>query len=185
MRGKAAAAALFAAAFLVAPSPLAAQSARTAAEPAARLVRGAEPVLGLPGFGANAFPAIYGEYRLAAAPDAPAVRVWASREALYFAPGAWKSGRAGDYRAYRRAAGPDERELPAGGSFRLVALDRPLPTGGQGGRPEDWSLVAAFPAETAADTEAGFMAALTGRFAYFALSAKSPADVSLPAYLEF
>lgn len=128
---------------------------------AALLVRGTEPVKGLPGFGDNAFAAIYGEYDLGEA--IPPVRVWATREPLYFHPDVWKERRLGGYAGLERVA--DD------GNLFAVTL-----TG------SEWTVLVAYSEEGlgAAGSDRFFRGFLS-RFSLFVAGAKLPTDVSFPA----
>ncbi len=149
---------------------LCAAGAAPAAPEWAILVRGVQPVKGIPGFGANAIPALYGEYRLASL--AEPVAVWATREGLYFDPRIWKGRRAGGLAVRERSAGT-EAAFPV--PRTLVAAESAA----------DWTVVAAFPGDTAGNAEVDrFMRAFAERFARFALAAKLPTDVSFPAVLD-
>jgi hypothetical protein len=133
-------------------------------EPRAILVRGTESVKGLPGFAANAFEAIYGEYRLEA--SGATVQVWATREALYFDPAAWTK-RVGGYAPQRRT--------DADGSV-ILAAEPSVP---------GWTAIAVFPPNGVAATEMDlFFRLFLDRFSHFLVGAKVPTDASFPATIE-
>ncbi len=149
---------------------LCAAAATSAEAEWALLTRGVQPVKGVPGFGTNAIPALYGEYRLDSL--AEPVAVWATREGLYFDPRIWKGRRAGGLAVRSRAAGTEDA-FPA--PRTLIAAESAA----------DWTVVAAFPGDTEGNAEVDrFMRAFAERFARFALSAKLPTDVSFPAVLD-
>lgn len=145
------------------------------------LIRGTEPVRGLPGFGRNAIPALAGIYQIQSREGRPplALQVWASREWLYFKSSRWTSaGRSGQVslegsvsRVWQQELGPTEGVLwayelkangPEGSRWTLIVHEAPLET-------EDQSLLARF------------YGALLRRFVYFIESARRPEDVSFPA----
>ncbi len=130
------------------------------------LVRGTLQVRGVPHLPANAVPALYGEYRLDAAP----VRVWVVREELFLTP-EWeeipfRSPQGTRIRAYSRTVGTREA---TGTAFAL--------------RDSAYWILAEAPA--ALSNPAAFLETLAARLAYFAAQAKSPGDLSLPAVLEY
>ncbi len=136
----------------------------------ALLVRGSLPVKGIPGFGANAIPALYGEYRVASLSEP--VAVWATREGLYLDPRIWKGRRAGGLAAYERASS-EEDAFPV--LRTLIAAESAA----------DWTVVVAFPGDAERNAEIDrFMRRFVDRFNRFALSAKLPSDVSFPAVLD-
>jgi hypothetical protein len=175
------------------------------------LIRGNEWVAGLPGFPANAFSALYGEYRLefseaalsvgpdsaGAAPagtdaggtgagnprlevrpfvdDPPDFYLWLSREGLYLPEDAWEA-RAGipGYTVQQR----DEE----GSLLAASAID--------GGTARDvWTVLFQFPPSTRTLLSTGetnlLIRTWISRFRYFLSLAAAPADVSLPAVVNF
>lgn len=143
------------------------------------LASGTAASRGLPGFGQNGIPCIAGAYRLpGAGSDAPTVRVWATREALYAVPNGWKARRIGPYGFLEEAVG-ETALVPVAGDRPVLALSlsqlddpalglaepkppayycvmvakRPFPAGGQGAFPEDWSVVLAFPLSGASELD--------------------------------
>jgi hypothetical protein len=133
--------------------------------PRAILVRGTESVKGLPGFEANAFESIYGEYRLEM--SGVTVQVWATREALYFDPAAWSKRTVGSYASQRRT--------DADG--RVIFAAEPSVPG--------WTAIAVFPPDGIAATEMDlFFRLFLDRFSHFLVGAKVPTDASFPATIE-
>jgi hypothetical protein len=161
-------------------SPVAAPRPVAKPDMSALLVRGTEPIKGLPGFGANAFDAIYGEYRFET--GATTVLVWATREALYFDPLAWTPRKVGLYTAQSRKGdlgneGPAVREDGKMTEERLlIATELSV---------SDWTVIAAFPLEgfLAAEIDR-FLGLFLDRFTYFLTGAKIPTDVSFPATIQ-
>lgn len=143
------------------PAPSAASSGAAASRGTALLIRGTEPIKGLPGFGDNAFAGIYGEYELGGA--TPRVRVWATREPLYFYPDVWKAKSLGGYAGL-------ERKVESGSLFAVA-----IPG-------SDWTVLAAYVAEDlgAAGSDRFFRGFLS-RFSLFVVGSKLPTDVSFPA----
>lgn len=174
------------AAVLAAASPEAAAQA-PARTPLAVLARGNGWAAGIPGFGANALPCVYGEYSVGA--GGWTGRAWLTDEPLLFGP-AWKPRRLGAFVVLERAArgGPagadGEAALSADGAFRLAAADRPFPAGGRGASPERWSLVVAVPEDVDPAEADRFARALLERTGYFLSGAASGAEVSLPAVID-
>ncbi len=152
----------------VAANPLPAQArgpatalGAAASRVAALLIRGTEPVKGLPGFGDNAFAAIYGEYALGEA--VPPVRVWATREPLYFHPDVWKERSLGGYAGLERVG--DDGNLFAA---TLPGLE--------------WTVLVSFSGdELGAAGSDRFFRGFLNRFSLFVAGAKLPTDVSFPA----
>jgi hypothetical protein len=163
------------------------------------LIRGNDWVAGLPGFPDNAFAALYGEYRLefpgeaagtgSAGTDAGAFRIaalsagkgppdfyaWLSRERLYFLEDIWET-RAGitGYPAQQRNMGDS----------LLVAVEI------DGGKDRDaWTALFQFPQSAGTMFGAGDLNLLIRswilRFRYFLSLAAMPADISLPAVVNF
>jgi hypothetical protein len=140
--------------------------------------------MGFPGFGDNAFPSLYGEYRLEF-PDQPpsggasgpgVFSLWLSGEALYFPEGLWE-GRpgTGGYRILQRKEG--ESLLAA------TVLD---------GGPNHglWTAAFQFPRglEPLGLDDSGanqLIRAWVSRFLYFLSLVKTPGEVSLPAVVSF
>lgn len=136
-----------------------------AKEPRAILVRGTESVKGLPGFAANAFEAIYGEYRLEA--SGATVQVWATREPLYFDQTAWT----------KRVGGGDVSLRRTDADGRVILAAEPSVPG--------WTAIAAFPPTALAATEMDlFFRLFMERFSHFLVGAKLPTDASFPATIE-
>lgn len=171
---------LLASGLLCAQSSIGAPKPRAggAGQPAFRavLVRGAEAVKGLPGFGTNALPGLAGEYRIdLPSPRTGSFRVWMSAEWLYFAPADWVRTRVGGKDAY------ESRGAEAG---RLVVFDRPFTLAGQGADPRSWSVLVIIPTGADAGETDLFVDLLLGRLAYFLGVARAPSDASFPAVLE-
>jgi hypothetical protein len=150
-----------------------------AQERRAVLARGNAWVTGIPGFGANAFPAISGEYRLefssSGAEGGETVSVWLCGEPLRFAGGAWQPWSGSGRSAVQRREG--EAQL-LGFSFN----------GGPG--LGVWTAVFQFPRGIeAAGLNGESAGALINRWVdrvlYFLFLIKNPADVSLPAAFTF
>jgi hypothetical protein len=151
------------------------------------LSRGSETVKGLPNFGRNALPALYGEYRIERVdgPDAqshPDPRVWMTMEALYLSPSNWSPVRAAGRNAYASA----RTETVDGVDYRYFLFDRPFVADGQGAEPRRWSVIAALPQPGGdASTNERFLSVFLERLAYFLSNARSPTDASFPAVLEW
>jgi hypothetical protein len=151
------------------------------AMPQAILLR-QEAVPGIPGFGDNAFPAIYGTYYLET-PDrplpegtgdsgapAPDFSVWVSPMAMYYDMGLWTGlPRINNFEA--------REQRPEGG--RLIALTVDAPPGGL------WTAVFSFTgaAVPGPGEQTRIMAVWTSRFTYFLSLRRVASDVSLPAVL--
>jgi hypothetical protein len=139
------------------------------------LSRGSELVRGLPGFAENAFPGLYGQYRLEL-PDragpAPIFSLWLCREPLYLADAAWRLTLGGG--GYSRYDQNDAAGL-------LIAV---LPDGA-----EPWTALFRFPEETCrALTPADrtrLIEAWLARFLYTASLAEDPEALSLPGAFMF
>jgi hypothetical protein len=150
-----------------------------AQERRAVLGRGNNWVTGIPGFGRNVFPAVFGEYRLEFSPagtgEGEAVSVWLCGEPLNFAESAWRPWNGSGFSVVQRREG--EAQL-LGFSF----------SGGSGSGA--WTAVFQFPRGIeAAGLDEASANALVNKWAervlYFLFSIKSPADVSLPASFAF
>jgi len=153
------------------------------AQAQAILMKGSDPVKGVPGFGKNALPALYGEYATTTAGETLFLRVWATREALYLKTGVWTARKMGSY-TFREAQAPEnDDELPSGTAFQLTLVERPFPAGGLGGLPDEWSIVFAYPAKSAAVER--FQQRFLDRFSYFLSQARLPTDASFPAIVEY
>ncbi|MDR2257874.1 MAG: hypothetical protein LBE14_01855 [Treponema sp.] len=149
-----------------------------AQERRAVLSRGNTWITGIPGFGNNVFPAVFGEYRLEFSPSGPedaAVSVWLCGEPLHFAEGAWLPWNGSGLSAVQRRDG-DAWLL--GFSF----------SGGSG--LGVWTAVFQFPRGiAAAGLDETSVNALINKWVervlYFLFLIKSSADVSLPAAFAF
>jgi hypothetical protein len=146
-------------------------------------------VKGLPNFGRNALPGLYGEYRLEpTAKGAEAlperILVWMTQEALYLSPADWRfsrvEGRAAWIAAERTGSANDAGR-------RLVLFDRPFGSEGQGAEPRRWTVLVSLPsdAEGSAPEYGRFVAPFLDRLAFFLSSARSAMDASFPAILEW
>jgi hypothetical protein len=122
---------------------------------------------GIPGFGENAFQALYGSYRLEGSEfDAEVFSVWMAREPLYFG-NEWQTGTAiGGLEAYRSTQG--NRQFIG---FYL-----------QEGA---WTAVFEMPASLGEARMNRLIEAWIGRFLYFFSLAKGPGEISLPAVVNF
>ena len=147
--------------------------AAAAAPRRAILVRGADPVKGLPFFAPNAIVALVGAYDLAedgadaagSAASSGAVAVWYSRETVVFSS-AWKRADPREASAYATAAYTLERD-----SLPILALQS-----------EGYVLffeLSGDPRGTA------FVRAFTAKFAIFFRNAPSDAELSFPAYVDY
>ncbi len=130
------------------------------------LVRGTLPVRGVPHLPVNSIPALYGEYRW----EAATILVWVVRDELFLTP-EWteipfRSPAGSRIRAYTRSVATGEGRRTA---FAL--------------RDAAYWILAEIPSGVADPLP--FLEALAVRLAYFASQARSPADLSLPAVLEF
>jgi len=169
---------------LFAPGGLWAQTTKAVAETGqAILVKGSDPVKGVPGFGKNALPALYGEYATRIAGEDLVLRVWATREALYLKTGFWVARKTGPYTFREAKASENDDELPAGTAFLLTLAERPFPAGGLGALPDEWSIVFAYPARSVAMER--FQQRFLDRFSYFLFQARLSTDVSFPANVEY
>jgi hypothetical protein len=147
------------------------------------LMKGSDPVKGVPGFGKNALPALYGEYTTSVAGEDLVLRVWATREALYLKAGFWTARKSGTY-TFREAKAPEnDDELPAGTAFLLTLVERPFLAGGLGSLPDEWSVVFALPARSVELDR--FQQRFLDRFNYFLSQARMPTDASFPANVEY
>jgi hypothetical protein len=172
------------AAGFTAPAEPAARPVRTAPadERRAILTRGNSWVAGLPGFSANAFAALYGEYRLEFPGEAVSggigpgdFYVWLSKEPVYLPTDIWeaRTGITG-YTGWQRAEGD---------SF-LVASEV------EGGTNRDtWTVLFQFPQTIGAVLSSGEMNLLIrtwlSRFRYFLSLANISTDISMPAVVNF
>jgi hypothetical protein len=175
-------------------SPLAEKAApETNAAQAILLRQESRP--GLPGFGDNAFPALYGEYRLETPAEAPGQRslavprqvaaanpvpaaapdfsVWVSSMDLYYQAGVWTGlSPINNYEARMR-----ESE-----GRRLVSLALDTSRG-------FWTAIFSFSGESETAPlgaeQNRIIRAFAGRFAYFLSFNRSQNDVSLPAVLAY
>ena len=141
------------------------------------MVRGNYWAHGIPGFGANSFSALTGDYRIDGLSDGTAgqeeLSVYLTAETLYFS-GDWQQRDTGDIRTFQQTS--------AEGFFTAAVLDD--------GRGNNWTAVFRFPRALA---EAGFsietynliIRAWTQRFLYFISLTKNPQEFSLPAVVEF
>jgi hypothetical protein len=163
------------------------------------LTRGNDWVTGLPGLPANAFAALYGEYRLEFPEEAagtgsegteagasriaalspgeipPDFYVWLSRERLYLPGDIWET-RAG-------IAGYTVQQRIEGDSLLAVLVI-------DGGRDRDvWTVLFQFPQPAGTVPGPGELNLLIrtwiSRFRYFLSLAGAPADISLPAVVNF
>ncbi|MDR0623053.1 MAG: hypothetical protein LBG10_01315 [Treponema sp.] len=149
-----------------------------AQERRAVLSRGNTWVTGIPGFGSNVFPAVYGEYRLEFSPAGggdQAVFVWLCGEPLHFAESLWRPWNGSGLSVVQR------RE----GEARLLGFSF---SGGSG--LGIWTAVFQFPQgiEAAGLDEISANALINkwaDRVLYFLFLIKNPADVSLPAAFAF
>jgi hypothetical protein len=152
-----------------------------AQERRAVLSRGNTWVTGIPGFGTNVFPAMFGEYRLELPPAGAAqgerlFSAWLCGEPLHFTEGAWqpRSGIPGISAVQQRD-----------GEARLFGFSF---SGGT--NLGVWTAVFQFPQGIeAAGLDEAAVNALIGtwveRVRYFLFLIKNPADVSLPAVFTF
>jgi hypothetical protein len=166
----------------------AAQPAAKAAAARAVLVRGSEPVKGLPNFGRNALPGLYGEYRLerTAAPDAPVgprIRVWMTPEALYASSAAWEPARFSGRSGYASTAA----DVSGAVAYRYALFDRPFSAAGRGAEPGRWSVIVGLPEvpEPSAAEYGRFLPLFLDRLAFFLSNARVSTDASFPAVLEW
>ncbi|MFA6505759.1 MAG: hypothetical protein WCT14_06665 [Treponemataceae bacterium] len=157
------------------------------------LDRGSESIKGLPNFGRNSFPALYGEYRLervagvtlevpGEAGGPPKVRVWITSEALFISAAAWTARRLVGRSAYSAASTPGSE----GARERLYLFDRPFVAEGQGAVPKLWSVLVAIPDEAGANAAyERFISPFLDKLSYFLSNARGPTDVSFPAIVEW
>lgn len=138
----------------------------------ALLERGGRPVSGLPGFGANAFRGLYGEYSLYGRTDSgnlppEPVRVWVSAEPLHFSSRLWTEERLGSLVLYASREGG------------LWAAD-----GASSGSLAPWTAIFGFDNTLPEKARRDFITKFIERFSYYLGSARRSTDVSLPAILE-
>jgi hypothetical protein len=143
------------------------QDASTRQPGTAVLAEGSRIVVGLPGFGRNALPALYGEYAITVA-DGVRVRVpvWFTREVLVL-PSAWKKAPC--------------RSMTAGFS----ALYAPAEADGSALwtlSTSDYHLFVSVPKEMS--DPCAFMSKFSDRFSFFYRYAAQQEDISFPAILE-
>jgi hypothetical protein len=156
------------------------------------LNRGNGWVKGVPGFGVNAFDALYGDYRLdppdPAAPAAgdpsggetPGFSVWVTRAPLYLDGEIWRNrpGISGSGARWRVAG---ERSffaaaLGSGGEGLTAVFEFPAVSDGRGG-----AEVPALPGDLVNRIVSNWVI----RFNYFYALIKTPGDMSLPAVVAF
>jgi hypothetical protein len=151
------------------------------------LVKGNEWQTGIPGFGSNTFPALFGEYLTQAADAVSAApREYQSRQfmvrvsgqALLFNPALWQP-RPNLNSAVQRQDGDSfliafPFSIPGGAGSLTIIFQFPRGLGDSG----DESLFG----EAEADR---LIRAWTGRFGYFLSLVKNFADISLPAVVGF
>ncbi|MGO8692790.1 MAG: hypothetical protein ACLQMF_03865 [Rectinemataceae bacterium] len=144
----------------------------------AMLIRGPLVFHGLPFFAPNALPGLEGEYSLVSGTAEPAVqgssggapaervlqlRIWYTREPLYFGTD-WIRGTMGRYAIYT------SKRDATGAVVIAFAADR-------------YELLVELPSDDAELRR--FAAALEDRFALFFADAATDADLSFPAYVDF
>lgn len=134
------------------------------------LVHGSTAVKGLPGFGQNALPALWGEYAYlpkdSASGDALHIPVWFTRERLLY-PETWTVPACGT--------------LPAG----ISALRAPAEADGSSLwilRADGYTILANMPSSLPEPCR--FASVLTERFLFFQRYAERPEDASFPAILD-
>jgi hypothetical protein len=153
-------AAILALAILVTSAP-----GQASAEPSrAILLRGADPVKGLPFFAPNAIAALTGAYSLGKA-QAPVVALWFSRESLVY-DSSWKRLDPREGGPYAEAA----YSLPRGPGS-VLAL-----------KSEGYTLFFELPGDP---REAAFTRAFSRKFPVFFRYAASDAELSFPAYVDY
>jgi len=132
------------------------------------LVEGAVPVKGLPGFGRNALPALYGKYAFPQGNASPplGIELWFTREILVM-PASWDKGNCRTPPSgFTMLAAPADEDGSA-----LLSL-----TGAE------YTLLVRIPAGMA--EPCAFIAVLADRFSFFYRYSVRPEDVSFPAILE-
>ncbi|MDR0876952.1 MAG: hypothetical protein LBN21_02780 [Treponema sp.] len=150
-------------------------AAAAAQEHSAVMIKGNSWITGIPGFGANVFPAISAEYRS----GDTTFSIWVSGEPLVFSQAVWESR---TLPRGSRLTGVMQRD---NGGTLLVGF--PLNSENETGA---WTVLFQFPRRTA-DTgfdDAGadrLIAAWTSRFRYFMSLVKTASDISLPAVVTF
>lgn len=155
-------------------APASAQAGSTAVAQRAILVRGADPVKGLPFFPPNALTALVGAYRPAdttvggapvSAASTDETVLWFTREALVFGP-SWKRTSLGgsEYFVLARPQGP------------VLALKR-----------SGYYLLFAFPAGASAEdpSRLAFVRAFDRKFSGFMINATTDEELSFPAYVDY
>jgi len=146
----------------------AASAAASVAQPGmAVLAEGSRIVAGLPGFGRNALPALYGEYAMTGSSGAQIrVPVWFTREALVL-PAAWNKA---PCRTMTSGFNAVYAEAEADGSI-LWTLST-----------TEYHLLVLVPKDV--PDPCAFTARFSDRFSFFFRYAAIPEDVSFPAILE-
>lgn len=147
----------------------------TAAEPdipsgMSILVEGTEQKTGIPGFGDNRIPALFGVYRTAAGQF---VRVWATSEPLLFNTASWNDDKAGDNRG----------RVNVSGESILYAFERNLDMKEELSGLRRWYYILEFDAMSPAVERLAFIEAYIRRADAFVSSARRYQDISLPAVL--
>ena len=165
--------------------PSAGTAGKSAESPAATergavLLMGNSWVSGVPGFEANGFSALTGEYRLdgLAAGDGKDAgegefSVYITREILYFS-GEWKSSRTGNITVFQRSG--EE------GFIAAVVLEK--------NQENIWTVIFQFPSGTeqgglVPDVFNSMLRSWVNKFQYFLSQARSTAEISLPAVVVF
>jgi hypothetical protein len=128
----------------------------------ALLVRGADPVKGLPFFPPNAIPALEGAYSLGGGAKGPELAVWYTRESLILG-GAWKRAEVGGLPAFVLARSEGNVVVLRSAQYYLFFE---LPSGGD----SRWRA---------------FIPAFDRKFLVFFENAASDAELSFPAYIDY
>lgn len=132
------------------------------------LVEGTAQKEGIPGFGQNRIPALYGMYRTS---DGWLVRAWITGEPLVFNPEFWDDEKVGDFRA----------RVNASGSTILYAFERNLEWKGEPPGLKRWYFVLEFEGMSRDGERLPFIRSFVRRTDTFVSAVRRYQDISLPA----
>jgi len=133
------------------------------------LKEGTVPVKGLPFFGTNRIPALYGRYESV---DGYSVSVWAVNEALYFDPAKWTSEKRGILQVDTTVTGDKNR---------IWIVKRELSMRQELSSASVWYFAAEFPLAIPDSICTVFYEAFMTRTEFFFSSARRYSDLSFPA----
>ncbi len=135
----------------------------------ALLKEGTVEVKGIPGFGSNRIPALFGRYEM---DDGSSVSIWAVNEILVFNPEKWKSEQKGDY-LVQSAMGEEK--------LRIWIVMREIPMRQEMSGISRWFFVAEFGGNLPDSVCAVFFRGFISRTEFFFSSARRYSDLSFPA----